>query len=52
MKHIYSVILFQKKIIKKFISSSGEAKDFEVELFTWEKTDMVDKLKSTAIKGA
>ena len=24
----------------------------EDELFTWEKTDMVDKLKTTAIKGA
>ena len=34
-----------KKIIKKFISSSGEAKDFEVELFTWEKLDFVEKLK-------
>ena len=35
-----------KKIIKKFVSSSGEVKDFEVELFTWEKLDFVEKLKN------
>ena len=30
---------------KKFISSSGELKEFEVELFTWEKLDFVKKIK-------
>ena len=29
---------------KTFISSSGERKDFEVELFTWEKLDYVEKI--------
>ena len=31
-------------VIKKFKSSSGEIKEFEVELFTWEKLDFVDKI--------
>ena len=31
---------------KKFIGSDGVAKEFEVELFTWEKLDFVDKVKS------
>jgi hypothetical protein len=26
------------------VSSSGEIKDFEVELFTWEKLDYVEKI--------
>ena len=30
---------------KTFVSSSGERKDFEVELFTWEKLDYVEKIK-------
>jgi len=30
---------------KTFVSSSGECKDFEVELFTWEKLDYVEKIK-------
>jgi S-adenosylmethionine synthetase len=30
---------------KKFISNSGELKEFEVELFTWEKLDYVNKIK-------
>jgi S-adenosylmethionine synthetase len=30
---------------KKFVSSSGELKEFEVELFTWEKLDYVNKIK-------
>jgi len=30
---------------KKFISSSNELKEFEVELFTWEKLDYVNKIK-------
>ena len=34
---------------KKFIGSDGIAKEFEVELFTWEKLDFVDKVK-TAFK--
>ena len=29
---------------KTFVSSSGEIKDFEVELFTWEKLDYVEKI--------
>ena len=34
------------KIVKKsFISSSGCLKEIEVELFTWEKLDYVDKIK-------
>ena len=34
-----------KKVLKKFSSSSGLVKEFEVELFTWEKLDYVKKLK-------
>ena len=30
---------------KSFISSSGKSKEMEVELFTWEKLDYVDKIK-------
>ena len=34
------------KIVKKsFTSSSGEVKEIEVELFTWEKLDYVDIIK-------
>ena len=34
------------KVVKKsFISSSGETKEIEVELFTWEKLDYVDRIK-------
>ena len=33
------------KNVKKFSSSSGLVKEFEVELFTWEKLDYVKKLK-------
>ena len=29
---------------KTFVSSSGESNDFEVELFTWEKLDYVEKI--------
>jgi len=32
---------------KNFISSSGELKEFEVELFTWEKLDYVNKIKES-----
>jgi S-adenosylmethionine synthetase len=32
-------------INKKFVSSSGESKELEVELFTWEKLDYVNKIK-------
>ena len=31
---------------KKFISSSNELKELEVELFTWEKLDYVNKIKA------
>ena len=37
----------KNEIIKKtFINSSNQAQEFEVELFTWEKLDYVDKVKS------
>ena len=36
---------------KKFVSSSGEFKDFEVELFTWEKLDYVNKIKELINNG-
>ena len=34
-----------KTITKKFVSSYSGTKDIEVELFTWEKLDYVDKVK-------
>lgn len=35
------------ELVKKtFINSSGEPKEFEVELFTWEKLDFVDEVKA------
>ena len=36
---------------KKFVSSSGELKEFEVELFTWEKLDYVNKIKELINNG-
>jgi S-adenosylmethionine synthetase len=33
-------------VTKTFNSPSGESKTIEVELFTWEKLDMIDKIKS------
>ena len=36
-------------ITKKFISSSGNLKEIEVELFTWEKLDYVEKIKEFII---
>ncbi len=36
----------ESKFVKKsFTSSSGDSKEIEVELFTWEKLDYVDKIK-------
>ena len=35
-----------KFVTKTFNSPSGETKTLEVELFTWEKLDMLDKIKS------
>ena len=32
---------------KRFVSPSGEVKELEVELFTWEKLDFVDKIKAS-----
>ena len=32
-------------VSKTFNSPSGESKTLEVELFTWEKLDMIDKIK-------
>ena len=36
-------------IIKNFISSTGDSKEIEVELFTWEKLDYVKKIKELLI---
>ena len=36
-------------ITKNFISSNGDYKEIEVELFTWEKLDYVDKIKELLI---
>ena len=36
-------------ITKKFISSTGDSKEIEVELFTWEKLDYVKKIKELLI---
>lgn len=37
----------ENKVVKKtFINSSNKPKEFEVELFTWEKLDFVDKVKA------
>ena len=36
-------------ITKKFISSAGDSKEIEVELFTWEKLDYVKKIKELLI---
>ena len=33
------------KLLEKFTSSSGEVKVIDVELFTWEKLDYVNKIK-------
>ena len=38
-------------IKKKFVSSSGETKEIEVELFTWEKLDYVNKIKELINNG-
>ena len=34
-----------RKVTKEFESSTGEKKQVEVELFTWEKLDYIDKVK-------
>ncbi len=34
-----------KFVTKTFESPNGESKTLEVELFTWEKLDMLDKIK-------
>ena len=37
----------ENKVVKKtFINASNQPKEFEVELFTWEKLDYVDKVKA------
>jgi len=33
-------------VTKTFASANGDSKSVEVELFTWEKLDYVDQLKS------
>jgi S-adenosylmethionine synthetase len=35
-----------KTVTKTFYSPDGVAKEVEVELFTWEKLDYVDKVKA------
>ncbi|WON96414.1 methionine adenosyltransferase [Sphingobacterium sp. Lzh-3] len=35
-----------RKVTKEFESSTGEKKQIEVELFTWEKLDYIDKVKA------
>ncbi|WP_343562570.1 methionine adenosyltransferase [Sphingobacterium sp.] len=35
-----------RKVTKEFESSTGEKKQVEVELFTWEKLDYIDKVKA------
>ncbi|MBO6763285.1 MAG: methionine adenosyltransferase domain-containing protein, partial [Roseivirga sp.] len=36
----------KNEVVKKtFINASNQPKEFEVELFTWEKLDYVDKVK-------
>jgi len=35
----------QKLVTKTFTNPSGESKTLDVELFTWEKLDMLDKIK-------
>lgn len=34
-------------VTKRFVSPSGETKELQVELFTWEKLDFVDKIKTS-----
>ena len=36
----------KNEIVKKKFGSNGQAKEVEVELFTWEKLDFVDKVKN------
>ena len=36
-------------VTKNFISSTGDSKEIEVELFTWEKLDYVEKIKELLI---
>ncbi len=35
-----------KIVSKTFVSPSGESKTIDVELFTWEKLDYVEKIKN------
>ena len=35
----------KNEIVKKTFGSNGHSKEVEVELFTWEKLDYVDKVK-------
>jgi S-adenosylmethionine synthetase len=37
-------------VTKTFENSTGESKEIEVELFTWEKLDYVDKIKAAFVK--
>jgi len=36
-----------KRVTKTFENSNGDRKTLEVELFTWEKLDYVDKIKTS-----
>ena len=35
---------------KEFVSLDGKKKSFDLETFTWEKLDMVDRVKETLLK--
>ena len=36
----------KNEIVKKTFGSNGQTKEMEVELFTWEKLDFVDQVKT------
>jgi S-adenosylmethionine synthetase len=36
----------KNEVVRKKFGSNGQAKEVEVELFTWEKLDFVDKVKN------
>ena len=36
----------ESKIVKKIFANAGQKAEVEVELFTWEKLDYVDKVKA------
>jgi S-adenosylmethionine synthetase len=36
----------ESKIVKKTFANAGQKAEIEVELFTWEKLDYIDKVKA------